>query len=380
MGARMAWRARPRVVLGLVGAVMLAARFVLIAATADVQTDAYGHFRIARALLRDPLDPQVHWVWLPGWHYALWALLHLGVGFTGLRVIAALMQAGAPFLLYDFCLRRDRHDDRDDQDPEGAARVALVASLVFTIAPLSNRLALSAQAETCFACVVLASAWSVERRRFALAGMLLIGACMLRYEAWGAIPALVLQRVRRGREGPGLASFLPPAIAVAAWIVLRHAVDGEWLAFVRHTQSFASGVRHETTSSPIVDAVLVPLALPLVAFGPAALLIPFGLRRSLRPGWVIPGGILAFLVVSHVGRGALGLDRYLTALVPFACIAMADGALVVSARLRRAPGSAARALFAVTALTLVAHLGWLVHRATARAAELYRYEAEVEQS
>jgi hypothetical protein len=365
------------VVLGLVGAVMLVARLVLIGATADVQTDAYGHFRIARALLRDPLDLHVHWVWLPGWHYALWALLHLGVGFTALRVISALMQAAAPFLLYDFCIRRDEHDD---QDPEGAARVALLASLVFTIAPLANRLAVSAQAETCFACVVLAAAWSVERRRFGLAGALLVGACMLRYEAWGAIPALALQRIRRGREGPGLASFLPPCAAVAAWIVLRHAVDGEWLAFVRHTQSFASGVRHEMTNSPIVDAVLVPLALPLVAFGPAALLIPFGLRRSIRPGWVIPGGVLAFLVVSHVGRGALGLDRYLTALVPFACVAMADGALVVAERMRRASGRAARALVAVTALTLVAHVGWLVQRATARAAELHRYEAEVEQS
>jgi hypothetical protein len=373
----MAWRARPRVVLGLVGAVMLAARLALIAATADVQTDAYGHFRIARALLRDPLDPHVHWVWLPGWHYAVWALLHLGVGFTGLRVMSALVQAGAPFLLYDFCARRDEQHDRD---PEGTARVALLASLVFTMAPLANRLAVSAQAETCFACVVLASAWSVERRRFGLAGMLLVCACMLRYEAWGAIPALALQWIRRGREGPGLASFLPPFVVVAAWVVFRHGADGEWLAFVRHTQAFASGVRHATTSSPLVDAVIVPFALPLVAFGPAALLIPFGLRRSLRPGWVIPGGVLAFLVVSHLGRGALGLDRYLTALVPFACVAMADGALVVAERMRRSPGAAARALFGVTALTLVAHLGWLVHRASARAAELYRYEAEVEQS
>jgi hypothetical protein len=301
------------------------------------------------------------------------------VGFTGVRVLSALMQAGAPFLLYDFCARRD---DPDDQDPERTARVALLASLVFTIAPLANRLAVSAQAETCFACLVLASAWSVERRRFGLAGLCLAGAGMLRYEAWGAIGALALQRIRRGREGPGIASFLPPLAVVAAWIVFRHAAEGEWLAFVRHTQSFASGVRHATTSSTIVDAVLVPLALPLVAFGPAALLIPFGLRRSLRPGWVIPGGILAFLLVSHAARGALGLDRYLTALVPFACVAMADGALIVAERSEAQAGQARmrRALLAVTTLTLVAHLGWLVHRATARAAELYRYEAEVEQS
>ena len=68
---------RPRAWLAAVGAAMLAVRLAIIATTADVQTDAYGHYRIARALVRDPLDTMVHWVWLPGWHYVVLSLIHI---------------------------------------------------------------------------------------------------------------------------------------------------------------------------------------------------------------------------------------------------------------------------------------------------------------
>jgi hypothetical protein len=369
-------RLGPTAVLGLTGAAMLAARLALIATTADVQTDAYGHFRIARALVADPLDTHVHWVWLPGWHYALWAMIHLGVGFTGVRVLSALIQAAAPFVLYAYCARGE-----GDERAGEAREVALVASLLLTIAPLANRLAVSAQAETCFALLLLACAWAIDARRFVLAGGLLAGACMLRYEAWGAIAALAIHRARRRDAAPGLASFLLPALAVLAWVGVRRAADGEWLTFVRYTQSFASGVRRATAPSVVVDALLAPLALPLLAFGPAFALAPLGLQRAVRPGWVVPGGVLAFLVASHLGRGALSLDRYLTALVPFACVAMAEGARRLPELAPRLGRRASMALLlGATAMTLVGHFGWLVDRARTRDAELRRYEGEVEAS
>ena len=61
--------------LALAGAGMLAVRLAVVATTADVDTDAYGHFAIARALLHEPANLSVHWVWLPGYHYLVWALL-----------------------------------------------------------------------------------------------------------------------------------------------------------------------------------------------------------------------------------------------------------------------------------------------------------------
>jgi hypothetical protein len=364
------WKS-PYAILALAGALALAVRLAIVVATPDVDTDAYGHFRAARALLADPTNLNVHWVWLPGYHYAVWVLLHLGVGFTGLRALGALAQAGAPFLLYDFAARRG------GEDPDRSRRVALLAALVWTVAPTANQLATSAQAETWFAILLLASAWAIERRRAALAGALLAVACLFRYEAWGAIPALALLRFvpRKAGEPPrtGVAAFLIPAAAVAGWILLRRASDGDWLVFFRETRSFARGVRAATGASP-----LYALALPPIVLGPAIVLLPPGLRRSLRAGWVIPGGVLLFLASSYAGRGALGLERYLNALVPFACVAIAEGALRVAELYPRIPArAAARAAIVATALTAAAHLGLMVQRAHAREGELRGYEAAV---
>ena len=359
--------------LALTGAAMLAVRLAVVATTADVDTDAYGHFAIARALLREPANLGAHWVWLPGYHYLAWALLHLGLGFTGLRALSAVVQAVGPFVLFDLVLRRG------GEDPERGRRAALLAALAWTVAPLANRLATSAQAETCFTFLVVAGAWAIERRRAGLAGVILASACLIRYEAWGVIPALAVHRAVHRREGPGLAAFLIPSAAVVGWIVLRRLADGEWLVFLRETARFAGGVRAAQGFSPLVDGLLIPLALPPLVMGPAIVLVPLGLRRSITRGWVVPGGILAFLVASHLGRGALGLERYLTALVPFACVALADGALRVPEITARVPARrAAGAALAALALTTAAHLGWLVHRARAREGELRGYEAAVE--
>jgi hypothetical protein len=358
--------------LAVAGAAVLALRLAVIAWLPDADTDSYGHFAVARTLVAEPTNLVAHWVWLPFYHYVLWALIHAGIGFTGVRVLNALLQAAAPFLLHDFVARRDG----DDRLAENAG-TAEVAALAWTLAPLPNLLATAAQQETTFALLVLATAWAIERRRFALSGTLLAGACLIRYEAWGAVALLALTRLLRGRRGPGLASFLVPALAVAVWITLRRRVDGEWLLFVRQTREFAGGVRGTLGFSPLVDALWFPVILPAAVLGPALLLVPFGVRRSLRAGWVVPAGILAFLWASYAGRGALGLDRYYTALVPFACVAVADGAKVVAERLKKGAGRVQAAAVIALAVTTGLHVRWLVRRSVAKEAELRGYEAKV---
>jgi hypothetical protein len=247
------------------------------------------------------------------------------------------------------------------------------------VAPLSNRLATSAQAETWFTLAVVVAAWAIERRRAGLAGGVLAAACLVRYEAWGAIPALMLHRALRPKESPGWPAFILPAAAVAVWIVLRRRADGEWLHFVGETARFAGGVRAAQGFSPLLDGLLLPLALPPLVLGPAIALVPIGIPRSIRAGWVVPAGIAAFLAASYLGRGALGLERYLTALVPFACVAVADGALrlpELSARMTARRASAAT--LAALALTTAAHLGWLIERARTREGVLRGYETAVE--
>lgn len=361
--------------LAVVGLAALLIRLAIIVATPDVDTDAYGHFKIARALLADPTNLHAHWVWLPGHHYAIWALLHLGATFTAVRVASALVQAAAPFVLYDLVARRG------GEDPARSREVALLAALAWTIAPIANRLATSAQAETWFALLIVAGAWAVERRRPWLSGGVLAVACLVRYEAWGVIPALLLYRVahRRDRPAPvGAASFLLPGAAVIGWIVARRAADGAWLSFLRDTHAFASGVRAAQEGPSLLERVLLPLVLPLRVLGPAVVLVPLGLRRAVRGGWLVPAGVLAFLLASYLGRGALGLERYFTALVPFACVAAAEGVLRVPEVFPRvSAGAATRGMLAALALTTAAHLGWIVHRGRARGVELRGYEAEV---
>lgn len=379
MGAAVSERSEPRreraggtTTLAIAGLVMLAVRLAIVLTTADVDTDAYGHFRIARDLVGAPTNLAAHWVWLPGYHYVVWALLHAGLTFTGLRVLDAVLQGAAAFLLYDLVARRSGDDAARSRE------VAALAALAFTLAPLSNRLATSAQAETFFTALVLASAWAIERRRAVLAGALLAGACLVRYEAWGAIAALggfwALRRRDRDRDRTvGVATFAIPALAVAGWILLRRHADGEWLAFVRHTQAFASGVRAAQGLSP-----LIALALPFTVLGPAVLLLPLGLRRAARVGWLVPGGILAFLLASYLGRGALGLERYFTALIPFACVAIADGVMRLPEVANRvSPRAARRAVVTVLTMTTAVHLGWMVNRAREREGVLRGHEAAV---
>jgi hypothetical protein len=363
---------RDRRTLALAGLGALAVRLAVIAATPDVETDAYGHFKIGRALVADPTNLHVHWVWLPGYHYVVWALLHVGIGFTSLRVLNAVIQALAPVVLYDLVARRG------GDDLERSREAALLAALGLTVAPLANRLATSAQAETLFALLVLGSAWAVERRRAWLAGGLLAAACLVRYEAGGAVPALSAGwLLRRGRPAAVAApSFVLPAAAIAAWILVRRAADGEWLTFLRYTQAFASGVREAQALPPLFDRLLLPVLLPPVVLGPAIALVPLGIRRSVRVGWLVPAGVLGFLLASYAGRGALGLERYFTALVPFGCVAVADGALRLPEIARGVSArAAARGAIVALALTTAGHLAWIVHRARAREAELRGYEA-----
>src|SRR5260370_39001027 len=64
--------------LAIVLAALAAWRIACVAAGPDVDTDAYAHHMIARAILADPRDLACHWVWLPLFHYAQVPLVAVG--------------------------------------------------------------------------------------------------------------------------------------------------------------------------------------------------------------------------------------------------------------------------------------------------------------
>ena len=341
--------------LVLAAAVMLALRLQVVLSLPDGEADAYGHFGAARALVEDPANLKVHWVWLPGWHYVLWAMIHCGMSFQGVRIIVTLLQAFAPPLLYAFVAHRP-----GEPDPGRARLVAWIAALAWTIAPLSNVLATSAQAEPFFSILVLATALAIERSRFLVAGLLLAGACLIRYEAWGAVAALALWRLFK-RDSVPLSTLVLPLCAIGAWVALRRYMDGEWFAFVWKTRNFVAQFRTTSGVGTAEEALSFLVRTPWRAIGPALLLLPLGIGRAVRPGWIVPAGIGGFLLVSHFGCGSLDIDRYLTCLVPFACVAIAEGALRVGELFPRLPRALPLGMvFAALLLTTQAQLSRFV--------------------
>ncbi|MCC6525099.1 MAG: hypothetical protein IT373_20760 [Polyangiaceae bacterium] len=343
--------------LALAGAAMLALRLCAVFGAAEPDGDAYGHLHIARALADDPANLRAHWVWLPGWHYALAGWVALGGTHTGVRLAVALLQTLAPFVLHAWIARRDE-------------RVAQLAALAFTLAPLPNVLGVSAQPEAPFAWLLLGATVALARGRGVLAGVLLALASLVRYEAWGAVGCLVawalVARLRR-RPGPPLVAGLVPLGAIVLWIALRRVGDGSWLWFVAHTRDFAGGIRDASPLPGWVDTWLLPLWIAWRAFGPSVVLVPLGLARALRAlravpvPWLVPGGAFLFLTAGYLGGGVLALPRYLTAFTPFACVAMAEAALALGRSGRRAQLVAAGGLLvALGAMTAFwyARLDW----------------------
>ena len=167
----------------LAGGLALLVRLAVVLAAPELDNDAYGHWRLARAFLADPTNLRVHWVWLPGWHVALGGGLLLGASHTSVRVANALLQTIGPWLVY-LIARGPR-----GQSAPSERSFACAAALFYTVAPLPNLMASSAQMETPFSLLLLATTWAVLRERAWLAGGLLGVSALFRYEAWGVVAA-----------------------------------------------------------------------------------------------------------------------------------------------------------------------------------------------
>src|ERR1700733_7063900 len=91
-------------------AALAAWRAACVLAGPDVDTDAYAHHMIARAILADPRDLGVHWVWLPLFHYLQVPLVALGGTMDDVRWINVLLSAAVPVVLFGYVRRTTRAD------------------------------------------------------------------------------------------------------------------------------------------------------------------------------------------------------------------------------------------------------------------------------
>jgi hypothetical protein len=344
--------------------------FVLVTALArawvilrfpDPDGDAKGHLSIATALLSDPFNVGVHWVWPPGFHYFLAGLLAVGFTPQGVRILDCLLAALLPIVLWGYARR---------VMPAGASnaarKVPLFAGLLCAVMPIVNLLGTSAQQGTLFTLLVLASVWALDAGVFVVAGVMLAGATMVRYEALGAVcliagvrflgffPAVVrrlpptLARV----AGFPFVVFVPALLAMFGWMLAHRIAEGTWLGFLRELYRFTHEQRQEYDGGSWRALLWFPVMQPYYLFGLTLPLFLLGIRRAWRAGFIVPLGIYLFLLASYSMKGVLGNGRYYEPLAPIVCLAAAHGASVVGEKWRPA--------LVLAFATAFAHVVWLL--------------------
>jgi len=373
------------VALLAIAVVALAAwRAACVLAGPDIDTDAYAHHMIARAILADPRDLAVHWVWLPLFHYLQVPLVALGGTMGAVRWINIALSAALPVVLFAYVRRTARSGDAGIR----AEATALLAALFAATCPIAMQMGTTAQPEPLFALLVLGVAIAFERRRYAWAAAMLAAAVVLRYEAWAtlatvaAIAAFEPWWRRRGglpAEPDARRAWIvvaAPVVLILVWAAMRRPVDGRWFGFLRDTRAFAVGATHETSALDrgaiglVRDVLYYPLVVPVRVMGPSLPLAAFGVARTVREQGarfvLVLASCLGFVSLTWVMRSQLGLDRHFVVAVPLyatfagqGAAALADGATRLA---RRMTGDRAVRIgrWAGAALSVVSLAGMLV--------------------
>lgn len=381
-----AWPARgtTRALQGLallVSVALLVWRLWCIGVGPDRDTDAYGHYVIARQLLETPENLRIHWVWLPLYHLLLALGVAADVSIDGVRVMNALLATVPPLLLlawapsahHGSAVRSAQGREASASQPStvSAPAVAVLAALLAALASIAVQLGTSAQPESLFIVLVLGGALLLAHGRAWGAAALFSAAALMRYEAWAAVAAIAVvlayRRVVRARPlvAGEVACVVAPAACALAWALARWVTGEPLLGFIRDNQRFAeAALAHVSGGWRALPAVRVISDGPLPIVGAFAALAVIGALRAVRRGgtWLVavPLGICAFLVASALNRSQLGLPRHLVSLVPFIALWIAHGAAAVAelaARARPELERRARVGFALLGLGLCLSMG-----------------------
>jgi hypothetical protein len=350
--------------LALALVALAAWRASCVSAGPDIDSDAYGHHMIARAILADPRDLAVHWVWLPLFHYMQVPLVALGGGMETVRWANLVLAAVLPCVLFVYVARTAR-PAASWMLPEA---VALLAALFAAACPISMQMGTTAQPEPLFALLVLGVAIAFERRAYVTTAVLLGAAVMLRYEAWAALAATAAVvvvgsrpvREPEARETPGTPEtdrrrwlvVAVPAALILGWAALRRPVDGRWFGFLGQTKDFANDALHvsggtEKAVDLLRDALYYPVFEPIRCLGAVAALVPFGIVRTVRQQGarfvLVLAACLGFVTLSWMKRAMLGLDRHFVCIVPLYATFAAQGAAAIADAAARTLGRATSA-------------------------------------
>ncbi len=331
---------RPRrlalVALALGTLILALWRAVCVRTGPDIDTDAYAHHMIARAILADPRDLAVHWVWLPLFHYVQVPLVALGGTLDQVRWGNVVLSAALPVLLFEY-VRRTSTSAASRLVPEAAA---LIAALIAAATPIVMQMGTTGEPEPLFALLMLGAAVAFQSDRHGWTAALLGAAVILRYEAWAALGVVGLYVVaRRGRGWLGAAV---PVALILAWAALRRPVDGQWFAFLRQTKQFANDALHQDGGVLGDLFFYYPVHTAYRVMGSVLPLAVLGVVRTVRQQGVrfvlVLAACLGFISLTWLTRSSLGLDRHFVCVVPLYATFAGQGAATVADAVARWTG------------------------------------------
>ena len=342
--------------LGVCVVVAVGLRLALVSAGPDTESDAYAHHVLARRVLLEPTNPQVHWVWLPLFHWLSALVIRVGGAMDSLRVANALLLALPP-LLVAAQVRHARSQCGSASDPLAWDAVPWLAGALVALHPWVTTIGATAQNEPLFLVLLSLLSFALSREARAIAAALLVALVLLRYEGWAVLLGLGVAALLPGRTRlygerwlAGAALTLAPAgVAILLWSYVRMRSGEALFAYLRDTHQFVQEARHDhlTFWEALGKLPYYPAYLPYKSFGLPVVLAVAGLVPMLRvlgPAFLAPYlSCLVFVTATWMTGGQLGLLRHFVSSVPLFATAIAFGLERIAARTtdRRIPRAAA---------------------------------------
>ncbi len=292
----------------------------------DGDTDAYSHHIIACDILLNPLNIDVHWVWLPLFHFLQAGLIFLGGEMQLYRYMNVFIWIPVPIITYIIV-----------KNSSGEYTSALTAFFLTALSPIGLLMGTTAQPEPFFALLIILFIYFTEEGKCFIASLPLAAACLLRYEAWAVLGFTGLYLIwnyfkgsksevkRKDLLKSSLIIILPLA-AVIAWTLIRLHFDGSLFAFLTDTQKFANDALQQSSSfsggplKVLLDLIHYPVWIPVMFMGINFVFVFLGIRETFRRHkWLAISGlaILFFITLTWLMKSTLGLNRHFTAIVPF---------------------------------------------------------------
>jgi hypothetical protein len=283
-----------------------------------------------------PGDLSIHWVWLPVFHYLSAGAVLLGAGMQLIRFSNVLIWISIPISLFFFLYKNEN---------ENKLFIAFLGAMLCGLFPIGILMGTTAQPEPIFTLLILLFVITASGSKYIISSIILSLACLMRYEAWGALGAVFLLyiidcfRERRIIFNLRITTFFIPALFILLWAILRKPFDGKLFGFLSQTQQFANDALKESNSFQggflkiIKDFFHYPVVIPVLFSGLNILFLPFGIKslhRNYKLLFYTGTAILAFITLSWMMKSNLGLNRHFVSIIPVYSVLTAYGILNVS--------------------------------------------------